>query len=133
MTNEERAEQLWMQYGADYKRISKQQIIDLICAELAVPQPGSSDYIRLLCGYLFCLGDSSDAALLEKVKYTFDMDTGCMIDKEWIESLKQDDVHGIARQDLIQRFIEYYQHYHAPPAPKAKNFWQRTFHHKQKT
>jgi phosphoribosylglycinamide formyltransferase-1 len=133
MTNEERAEQLWMQYGSDFDRIPKQQIIDLICGELASAQPKNSEYIRLLCGYLFCLGDSSDAALLEKVKYRFDMDSGCMIDGEWIESLKQDDVHSIIRQDLIQRFTEYYQHYYAPPAPKAKNFWQRIFHRKQKT
>lgn len=133
MNNEQRAEQLWAQYGADFDSIPKQQIIDLLSAELADPQPGTGDYIRLLCGYLFCLGDSSDAALLEKAKYEFDMDTGCMIDAEWIESLKQDDIHSIARQDLIQRFTEYYQHYYTPQAPKNKSFWNQLFHHKQKT
>ena len=66
MTNEQRAEQLWAQYGADFEQIPKQTILDLLNQELSQPNPGTADYIRLLCGYLFCLGNSSDATLLEK-------------------------------------------------------------------
>ena len=127
MNNEQRAEQLWAQYGADFGLISKQQIIDLLSAELADPQPGTGDYIRLLCGYLFCIGDASDAILLEKAKYDLNMDIGCMIDAEWIESLKQDDTQNSSRQALINSFAEYYQHYFTAPNPQPKKSWLSFF------
>lgn len=131
MNNEQRAEQLWTQCGADFDRISKQQIIDLLSAELAEPQPGTGDYIRLLCGYLFCLGNASDAALLERAKYDLNMDMGCMIDAEWIESLKQDDIQNPSRQALINSFVEYYQHYFAAPNPQPKKSWLSCFFRKR--
>ena len=131
MNNEQRAEQLWAQYGADFGLISKQQIIDLLSVELADPQPGTGDYIRLLCGYLFCIGDASDAILLEKAKYDLNMDIGCMIDAEWIESLKQDDTQNSSRQALINSFVEYYQHYFTVPNPQPKKSWLSFFFRKR--
>lgn len=131
MNNEQRAEQLWAQYGADFGLISKQQIIDLLSVELADPQPGTGDYIRLLCGYLFCIGDASDAILLEKAKYDLNMDIGCMIDAEWIESLKQDDTQNSSRQALINSFVEYYQHYFTAPNPQPKKSWLSFFFRKR--
>ena len=65
-TNEQRAEQIIKKYGFQFNYIPKQEIIDLLQKEIANYQPGSSEYIRLLCGYLYCLGDSSDVPLLEK-------------------------------------------------------------------
>ena len=66
MTNEQRAEQLIQKYGFTFSEIPKQEIRDLLEDEIAHFQEGSSEYIRLLCGYLYCIGDSSDAALIEK-------------------------------------------------------------------
>lgn len=87
MTNEQRAEQVIKKYGFRFSDIPKQEIIDLLQKEIANYQPGSSEYIRLLCGYLYCLGDISDVTLLEKAKYSINMDVGCMIDefRQWCD------------------------------------------------
>ena len=66
------------QKGGDF--LEEQEIEDF--------QEGSSEYIRLLCGYLYCIGDVTDVPLLEQAKYGINMDVGCMVDGEWIESLK---------------------------------------------
>lgn len=52
MTNDQRAEQIIKEYGFHFKDIPKQEIINLIQMEIANYQPDSSEYIRLLCGYL---------------------------------------------------------------------------------
>ena len=90
--NEKRAEQLLRKYGFDFKNINKNEIIELINKEINDFQEGSSEYIRLLCGYLYCLGDSSDVPLIEKAKYDINFDVGCMIDGEWIDSLENNGV-----------------------------------------
>lgn len=83
MTNEQRAEKLIKRLGFDFESISKDEIRELIEQEIAHYQSGSSEYIRLLCGYLYCLGDVTDVPLLEKAKYGINMDVGCMVDGEW--------------------------------------------------
>lgn len=112
MTNGQRAMELIKKYGFDFNYIPKQEIIDLIQKEIAVYQPESSEYIRLLCGYLYCLGDISDVPLLEKAKYNINMDVGCMIDREWIDSLKNGGIETQftgPRQDIIDSFVSYYK------------------------
>ncbi|MDE7364461.1 MAG: hypothetical protein K2N27_06200, partial [Ruminococcus sp.] len=78
----------------------------------------SSEYIRLLCGYLYCIGDKSDIDLIKKAKYNMSMDVGCMIDIEWIESLKnggiEDTEHYVRqRNEIIADFMEYYSDFQA--------------------
>ena len=112
MTNGERTKQIIDKYGFDFNNIPKNDVIELIQNEIVNYQPGSSEYIRLLCGYLYCLGDVSDAPLLEKAKYNINMDVGCMIDGEWIESLKNGGSktqHTNSRQEIIEDFISYYK------------------------
>ena len=114
MTNEQRAEQIIKKYGFAFHNIPKQQIIDLIQEEIINYQPGSSEYIRLLCGYLYCIGDISDVPLLEKAKYNINMDVGCMIDGEWIDSLKNGGIetqYTGSRQEIIDHFVAYYQNF----------------------
>lgn len=111
MSNTQRAYDLIQKYGFDFSNINKQEIRDLLKQELATYISGSSEYLRVLCGYLFCLGDESDAELIEKVKYGISMDVGCMIDSEWIDSLKTNGKasrYVISRNELIENFIEYY-------------------------
>ena len=111
MTNEKRAMEIIKKYGFDFKQIPKQEIIDLIQKEIADYQPGSSEYIRLLCGYLYCIGDILDVPLLEKAKYGINMDVGCMVDGEWIESLKNGGIKTkftALRQKIIENFVSYY-------------------------
>ena len=82
--------------------------------EIANYQPDSSEYIRLLCGYLYCLGDISDVPLLEKAKYSINMDVGCMIDGEWIDSLKNGGIETQctgSRQEIINNFVSYYNNF----------------------
>lgn len=109
MDNEERAEQLLRKYGFDFEHISKSEIRELIQKEIDAFQEGSSEYIRLLCGYLYCIGDSSDAPLIKKVKYGISFDVECMIDAEWIESLEHGDTE--TRKDIMDYFVLYYRSY----------------------
>ena len=120
MTNGQKAELLINQYGFDFSTISKAEVIDLLEAEISKqkssPDHGSSEYIRLLCGYLYCLGDQSDVPLIEKAKYTITMDIGSMIDREWIDSLINggvEDANVRSKQDIIDGFISYYKEFEA--------------------
>ena len=89
----ERAEYFVKKLGLDFSKINKNDIIYLLNEEFtrAIKEEkedsdffDSSECLRVLCGYLYCLGDISDVPLLEKVKYGIDMDVGTMIDGEWI-------------------------------------------------
>lgn len=114
MTNDQRAEQIIKKYRFHFKDVPKQEIINLIQVEIANYQPGSSEYIQLLCGYLYCLGDISDVPLLEKAKYSINMDVGCMIDGEWIDSLKNGGIETQctgSRQEIINSFVSYYNNF----------------------
>lgn len=116
MTNEQRTEALIQKYGFDFKKISKEEIRLLIETEITHFQEGSSEYLRLLCGYLYCIGDISDVSLIEKAKYNINMDVGCMIDREWIDSLKNggiEDEYVRTRDEIIKSFIFYYKDFKA--------------------
>ena len=108
LSNWERADDIVRQYGFDFEKISKDEIRDLIEKEIENFQDGSSEYIRVLCGYLFCIGDVEDVDLLERVKYGINFDVGCMIDGDWIEALKGN-VSEEDKQVQIQAFIKYYE------------------------
>ena len=111
LTNEHRAKALINEFGFDFNKIDKKQIIQLIEKELSQFQEGSSEYIRLLCGYLYCIGDKSDIELLERVKHGINFDVECMIDQEWIDSLKNGGVQDSvtrSREALIADFVRYY-------------------------
>lgn len=107
LSNEERADNIVRQYGFDFTKISKNEIRGLIENEIENFQEGSAEYIRVLCGYLFCIGDAEDVELLERVKYGINFDVGCMIDGDWIEALKGN-MSEEDRQFQIQSFIKYY-------------------------
>ena len=114
MTNEQRAQALIRKYGFAFASIPKVEIRGLIELEIEDFQEGSSEYIRLLCGYLYCVGDVTDVPLLERAKYGINMDVGCMVDWEWIESLKNGGAEAgsvDSRENIIQNFIAYYQNY----------------------
>ena len=107
--NEDRAERLINKYGFDFDSISKTEIRTLIETELFEFQQGSSEYIRLLCGYLYCIGDETDIDLIKNAKYEINFDVGQMIDGEWIENLENKNPDDRVR--LINEFISYYKNY----------------------
>lgn len=112
LTNEQRAKTLIDEFGFDFDKIDKKRIIQLIEKELSQYQEGSSEYIRLLCGYLYCLGDRSDIELLKRVKHGINFDVECMIDQEWIDSLENGGVQDSvtrSREFLISDFVRYYK------------------------
>lgn len=116
MKNLQRAEKLVKKYGFDFAEIPKNEIINLLETEIADYQEGSSEYIRLLCGYLFCIGGKSDIALIKKAKYGINMDVGCMVDGEWLESLENggtETEYVRPRNEIIKSFIEYYTDFSA--------------------
>ena len=124
LTYDERAENFIKRFGFDFDKIDKNQIISLINEEFerAVEERkrcfyDSSECLRVLCGYLYCLGDISDVPLLEKVKYGIDMDVGTMIDGEWIISLKNNGIemeeYDIqSKQEIIEGFVDYYKFFY---------------------
>lgn len=85
--NEIRAFELIKKYGLPPQEIYIDDIRRLLLQEIHDYQDGSSEYIRVLCGMLFCIGNKEDIKLIEKAKYSINMDVGCMIDIEWIDSL----------------------------------------------
>lgn len=119
LISDERAENFIKRFGFDFDKIDKNQIIFLINEEFerAVEERkrcfyDSSECLRVLCGYLYCLGDISDVPLLEKVKYGIDMDVGTMIDSEWIDSLENggiEDKYTRTRKEIIENFVDYYE------------------------
>ena len=125
----ERAEYFVKKLGFDFDKIDKNNIIYLLNEEFkrAIKEEkedsdffDSSECLRVLCGYLYCLGDISDVPLLEKVKYGIDMDVGVAIDSEWIDSLKNE---GIAmkleeydirsKKEIIKNFLDFYKNYYS--------------------
>lgn len=115
MKNLQRAEKLVKKYGFDFGNIPENEIKELLEAEIENYHEGSSEYIRLLCGYLFCIG-TTDILLIKKAKYGINMDVGCMIDWEWLESLKNDGretEYCRSRKSLIEDFVEYYTDFRA--------------------
>lgn len=112
MTNEQKAEQLIQKYGFDFDKIPKTEIRELIEEEIRNYQySSSSEYIRLLCGYLYCIGDDTDIEMIDKAKH-ISFDVGCMIDSEWLDSLaNKEDVRP--REEIISNFIDYYQDFEA--------------------
>lgn len=114
MENEERARLLIETYGFDFGRIPKHEITALIEKEIQDFQDGSSEYIRLLCGYLYCIGDKNDVPLIEKAKYKINFDVGCMIDSEWIDSLNNGGIEEEwvrPREEIIEDFVSYYERF----------------------
>lgn len=115
MNNEQRAEELIKKYGFEFDKIPKEEIVQLINDEVENFHQGSSEYIRLLCGYLYCTGDSSDAVLIDKAKH-INFDVGCMIDSDWIESLKNggnEAEYVNTREVIIEDFVTYYKNFKA--------------------
>lgn len=116
VTNEKRAEILVQKLGFNFNTIPKSEIRNLIEQEIESFQEGSSEYIRLLCGYLYCLGDITDVPLIERAKYEINFDVGCMIDQEWIDSLKNGDMENEfvrPRKVLVEQFVSYYKDFEA--------------------
>ena len=119
--NEKRAKQLLEKYGFDFDNISRDEIRRTLNDEIqdyisgSNEYLGSSEYLRVLCGYLFCIGNLADIEIIEKTKY-INFDIGCMIDGEWIDSMKcfgrADTGYDIRdRDELISEFIDYYKAY----------------------
>ena len=110
--NEQRAEELIKKYGFDIDSLPRDEIKSLLNKEIENYNSGSSEYLRVLCGYLFCIGDPEDIELIAKAKYNINFDVGCMIDSEWLDSLKGIQNDSIrSRTELIDDFEKYYTSY----------------------
>lgn len=116
LNNEERAEVLIKRYNFDFSEKYHVEIRHLLEKEIINYQNGSSEYLRFLCGYLFCIGEVKDIEIINKAKYAINMDVGCMVDGEWIESLKNGGVESEYvrnRHLLIDDFVNYYSNFEA--------------------
>jgi len=116
LNNEERTEVLIKRYDFDFGQKYHEEIRKLLEKEIMSYQDGSSEYLRFLCGYLFCIGDVNDVEIIKKTKYGINMDVGCMVDREWIESLENGGVESEnvrSRQLLIDDFVGYYTNFEA--------------------
>jgi antitoxin component YwqK of YwqJK toxin-antitoxin module len=116
VNNEERTEVLIKRYDFDFSLKYHVEIIQLLEKEIMSYQEGSSEYLRFLSGYLFCIGDVNDVEIIKKAKYSINMDVGCMIDGAWIESLENGGIESenvYSRQLLIDAFVRYYDNFEA--------------------
>ncbi|CUU48886.1 hypothetical protein [Clostridium beijerinckii] len=116
MNNEERTEVLIKRYNLDFSMKYHGEIRQLLEKEIENYQEGSSEYLRFLCGYLFCIGDVNDIEIIKKAKYSINMDVGCMIDGVWIKSLENGGVESenvCGRHVLIDGFVYYYNNFEA--------------------
>lgn len=116
MNNEERTEVLIKRYDFDFSLKYHAEIRQLLEKEIISYQEGSSEYLRFLCGYLFCIGYVNDVEIIKKAKYSINMDVGCMIDYDWIESLENGGIESenvYSRQLLIDNFVRYYDSFEA--------------------
>ena len=112
LSNEERAELLLKKYGFNFDTLPHEEIRILLKNEIENYIEGSSEYLRVLCGYLFCIGDAADIELLKKVKYNINFDVGSMIDSVWIENIDSADSEKTSeRNELISEFVGYYKSY----------------------
>lgn len=111
--NEKRAKKILEKFGFNFKQEYRNEIKQLLNEEIDNYQEGSSEYLRVLCGFLFCIGDPDDIELIKKAKYKINFDVGCMIDSEWIDSMENTsvDYEIREREELIKDYIEYYKHY----------------------
>ena len=109
--NDIRAARLIETYGFEFDKIPGEEIRRLLESELLSPRKGSGEYMRVLCGYLFCIGNPEDAGIIEMTKYSAHMDLGCMVDQAWIDSLEGNNEDNPAREELIREFVEYYKNF----------------------
>lgn len=116
LNNEERTEDLINRYDFDFSLKYHLEIRQLLEKEIMSYQEGSSEYLRFLCGYLFCIGDINDIDIIKKAKYSINMDVGCMIDGDWLVSLENGGLESenvYNRQLLIDDFVQYYKNFEA--------------------
>lgn len=116
LNNEERTEVLIKKFNFDFSAKYHAEIRQLLEKEIMSYQNGSSEYLCFLCGYLFCIGDVNDVEIIKQAKYSINMDVGCMIDWEWIESFKNGGIeyeNVRSRQVLIDDFVNYYTNFKA--------------------
>ena len=116
LNNDERTEVLIKIYDFDFSQKYHVAIRELLEKEIMNFQDGSSEYLRFLCGYLFCIGDVNEVEIIRKAKYSINMDVGCMIDGEWIESFENGGLefeNVRSRQLLIDDFVNYYVDFEA--------------------
>ena len=112
MDNDERANLIINKFGFSFNGQYRKEIIQLLEAEIENYQLGSSEYLRVLCGLLFCIGNKQDVEIIKRIKYGINMDVGCMIDAEWIASLEESEEEWVrSRQELIEDFISYYKEF----------------------
>ena len=107
--NEIKAEKILAQYGYDFCNIDRTEIISLLNEGISNYSKGSSEYLRVLCGYLFCIGNADDIELIKNAKYNINFDVGGMIDGDWLDSLNWAD--STTRSELMDKFISYYKYY----------------------
>lgn len=112
--NELRAKILAEKYQFQFKEEHRAEIEMHLKNEIEDYQSGSSEYLRFLCGYLFCIGHKEDLAIISTAKYSLNMDVGSMIDYEWLSSLEnngKEDKYTRSRAELVEEFVSYYTHY----------------------
>jgi len=111
--NEKRARAVFERFGFNFNSDYRNEIRQLLQDEVSnYKEDESSEYLRVLCGFLFCIGDLADLELIKKVKYGINMDVGYMIDGEWINSMANiPDEFTRTREEIVKDYVKYYKHY----------------------
>lgn len=131
--NEKRAEEVIRKYGLIPSVENRKEIKELLEYEINNYIEGSSEYLRVLCGMLFCIGNVEDNVLIWQAKM-INFDVGCMIDIEFLfgAGIKEtlDYIAGkeelakmrsflqtynleepINKEEIVERYQKYYESY----------------------
>ena len=135
--NEIRAEEVVRKFGLKPAAEARKEIKELLEYEVINYKEGSSEYLRVLCGMLFCIGCVEDSALIWKAKM-LNFDVGCMIDIEFffgagiketldyintredLERMKQflsdfAATEDFEKEEFVSDYIDYYENYFSLP------------------
>lgn len=112
---EEKAEKFLQQYNFDFKEDYRHEIRDLLEKEFDnYDETQSSEFLRVLCGFLFCIGNVDDVALIRKVKYELSFDVENMIDVNWTDGTgmqRNSMAKELWHEQLVEEYIAYYKGY----------------------
>ena len=113
--SENKARLFFEEFGFNFKVEDRYIVRNLLEHEINNSSKNDEgEFLKVLCGYLFCIGNPEDVDLIKKVKNDLGRDVGLMINRGWtdaemmkVDSMAKDVMYFGLRED----YREFYQNY----------------------